>query len=372
MGCKFHMNPAAIKSVVKTPYNYSFNNPTCPPEPWRRRITFADPSGADPDPEYQNPNHQNYFHNGAGSAGYPGLTYDDVVPQSARGEFNSAFGWRQDTMLGWFAGGGNMGAYWHPGDGRMFWSGYESYARGLRHDADAVRFGHMSLEDYGSRNGTSISVDQLRYMAYAHNHGVNPVTGVSYNSSASSNWYSGSRYTSSKTGITYSERKGTIAGNALRILGSLFAVGKEKTLVGKAIQLLSRFTWELPQQALGVIAAEVVNVAGGIKNSYFNGGALVLESKFLGPEAGYTLGNLLTVGVGTSLETIAHEFGHYVQGRILGPLYLPVIALPSSVRASALSLDWSFGLGWFNNVNYDDFYTESWATRLGQKYWAPK
>jgi hypothetical protein len=95
--------------VVKTPYKYSFNNPTCPPEPWRRRIAFADPSGADPDPEFDRTYRtQNYFHNGAGSAGYPGLTYDDVVPQSARGEFNSAFGWRQDTMLGWFAGGGSM------------------------------------------------------------------------------------------------------------------------------------------------------------------------------------------------------------------------------------------------------------------------
>lgn len=83
-------------------------------------------------------------------------------------------------MLGWFAGGGNMGAYWHPGDGRLFWSGYESFARGLRHDADAVRYGAMSLEEYGSKNGRSISVDQLRYMAYAHNHGVNPVTGVRY------------------------------------------------------------------------------------------------------------------------------------------------------------------------------------------------
>lgn len=73
-----------------------------------------------------------------------------------------------------------MGAYWHPGDGRLFWSGYESFARGLRHDADAVRYGAMSLEEYGSKNGRSISVDQLRYMAYAHNHGVNPVTGVRY------------------------------------------------------------------------------------------------------------------------------------------------------------------------------------------------
>jgi RHS repeat-associated protein len=138
LGRMFQVDPVAAKYASLTPYNYSFNNP----------IAFADPSGADPDPDYQNPNHQNYFHNGAGSAGYPGLTYDDVVPQSARGEFNSAFGWRQDTMLGWFAGAGNMGAYWHPGDGRLFWSGYESAARDYRYDEDKVKYGEMSQRDF--------------------------------------------------------------------------------------------------------------------------------------------------------------------------------------------------------------------------------
>lgn len=56
-------------------------------------------------------------------------------------------------MLGWFAGGGNMGAYWHPGDGRMFWSGYEAAVRSLRADADAVRFGDMSLDQYANKYG---------------------------------------------------------------------------------------------------------------------------------------------------------------------------------------------------------------------------
>jgi hypothetical protein len=51
-----------------------------------------------------------------------------------------------------------------------------------------------------------------------------------------------------------------------------------------------------------------------------------------------------------------HEWGHSIQCRILGPLYLPVVAIPSFLRAN-------FGAG-----TYLNFYTEKWAENLGNNY----
>ena len=56
---------------------------------------------------------------------------------------------------------------------------------------------------------------------------------------------------------------------------------------------------------------------------------------------------------------LKHEYGHRVQSRILGWLYLPVIALPSII--------WAGCFGWYRkkyNVSYYSFYTEAWADKL--------
>jgi hypothetical protein len=54
-------------------------------------------------------------------------------------------------------------------------------------------------------------------------------------------------------------------------------VDKKKTVVGKILQILSHFTWELPQQVVGVLSAEISNVLGGVDNVYKQNGACSLK-----------------------------------------------------------------------------------------------
>jgi RHS repeat-associated protein len=154
----------------------------------------------------------------------------------------------------------------------------------------------------------------------------------------------------------------TTGGKALRILSSFVAVDKNKTFMGKVLQVISHFTWELPQQVVGVLTAEVTNVFGGISSVESKNGALVLQNKGMAAGVGFTLGNILTVGAGSDRAAVSHEYGHYIQSRRFGFGYLPGFALPSVVRA--------FFWGRSNtNKPYDSFYTESNATKLGKKYW---
>lgn len=58
-------------------------------------------------------------------------------------------------------------------------------------------------------------------------------------------------------------------------------------------------------------------------------------------------------------HTIKHEYGHTIQSKWLGWLYLLVIGLPSIVWAFIHS---NFNIG----KKYEDFYTEKWASKLGK------
>ena len=56
---------------------------------------------------------------------------------------------------------------------------------------------------------------------------------------------------------------------------------------------------------------------------------------------------------------LVHEYGHTVQSLLLGPLFLPLVGLPSVLRA----LTWRGG-----RRSYFSAYPEKWANRLGE--WA--
>ncbi len=61
---------------------------------------------------------------------------------------------------------------------------------------------------------------------------------------------------------------------------------------------------------------------------------------------------------------LVHEYGHTIQSLILGPLYLPAMALPSAVWCNLPACQHHRKK---NNVSYYSFFTERWADRLGEK-----
>ena len=57
---------------------------------------------------------------------------------------------------------------------------------------------------------------------------------------------------------------------------------------------------------------------------------------------------------------IKHEYGHTIQSKYLGWLYLLVIGLPSLIWAQCFEWYWSR-----EGKSYYDFYPEKWANKLG-------
>lgn len=111
------------------------------------------------------------------------------------------------------------------------------------------------------------------------------------------------------------------------------------------------YLWQLPQNLLGL--AMLLVLTGETRHKLSDIRFYYLKT-FPG---GITLGEYIIIGTEQDVM-VRHEFGHVIWSRILGPLYLLVIGLPSIVWA-----------GLHGHVaprkSYDWFYTERWADRLG-------
>lgn len=133
-------------------------------------------------------------------------------------------------------------------------------------------------------------------------------------------------------------------------------------LIMKYISNLILFIWQLPQHIIALI--------------YF--GYLVMMCKDLGIDSRYkqaivipcvmrgavTLGNYVFIGLNSEYKkTVKHELGHTIQSKILGPLYLIVIGIPSITYCGLRRVFPSL-----RKKNYYDFYTEKWANNLSEKY----
>ena len=114
-----------------------------------------------------------------------------------------------------------------------------------------------------------------------------------------------------------------------------------------------RFIHELPQNLLGLLLRQIYK---GNDSEYND----VVVRRSLKMQGGISLGRYIIVSQFASKETVMHEYGHCLQSRRLGWLYLLVIGLPSIVWAGLYGR-----LVKRTKNGYYRWYTERWADRLG-------
>lgn len=121
-----------------------------------------------------------------------------------------------------------------------------------------------------------------------------------------------------------------------------------------------RSVWELPQQVVG----SIVRKAYRGKFMFEYNGVKVYGWNRAG---GISLGNTIMMPyTDKTMEDpwvdryVRHEYGHCMQSKYLGWLYLLVIGLPSITWAGLFDKYREK-----NGISYYSFYTERWADKLG-------
>lgn len=140
----------------------------------------------------------------------------------------------------------------------------------------------------------------------------------------------------------------------------------------KILYLIWQCTWGCLQSALGLI----VFLLHLRDRHYFYHGAVITEWK---DKSSVSLGMFVFVTAEPffydklkedhtmeelSRRLLVHEYGHTIQSLVLGPLYLVVIGIPSTLWGFLPSLN---RMRQTKGVSYFSFYTEKWANKLGEK-----
>ncbi len=146
-----------------------------------------------------------------------------------------------------------------------------------------------------------------------------------------------------------------------------FKTDPNRNFWGRSFQLISRWTWELPQTALGKGYSHLRNMTGNVDDvSYYGGATLVNKNDKSGDEWGLTLGSYIN---SKNMEAdpyrdpvFRHEYGHTLQSRLVGPLYLTSVGLPSLIGGF---LDYNLGIS-----NHDREWYETQANRMSYRYFS--
>ena len=75
--------------------------------------------------------------------------------------------------------------------------------------------------------------------------------------------------------------------------------------------------------------------------------------------SGASLGRYIVLKPYDNMTTVRHEYGHVRQSRMLGPLYLIVVGIPSAINNLRSRRSQTV------RNNYYNMYPENWADKLG-------
>lgn len=104
---------------------------------------------------------------------------------------------------------------------------------------------------------------------------------------------------------------------------------------GSPGQILSRFTWEILQTAVGFATSIGVNMFSVVDDVSYYGGATVIKNRY--SFGAFTLGSYIngdnSIKADIRNELFQHEYGHYIQSQDTGFAYLFDFAIPSLFSA---------------------------------------
>ena len=128
----------------------------------------------------------------------------------------------------------------------------------------------------------------------------------------------------------------------------------------QTLRILLQWTWGLPQTLAGAILSLLL---GGKKERFCE--AVVTRWRAGGS---MSLGLFLFLGTVRNEDEkqriLVHEYGHTIQSLITGPLYLPLVGLPSVLWAN---LPVFRRLRQKRRISYYAIYPENWANTLGAR-----
>lgn len=126
------------------------------------------------------------------------------------------------------------------------------------------------------------------------------------------------------------------------------------------------FAWELPQNMLGIVNLLIATARGQVMSRSFERNRMFIKVRHGAVSLGYFVFWSDNGVPAFSLDerNKLHEYGHSVQSRILGPLYLLVVGIPSVSRVAYAHRYYARqGVRW---AGYYEGFPENWADRLGK------